>query len=90
MNNITLTNEKIINIVKESLPTLLKEKFGSSYSNPLSNALDEILESEEVKKELKRVIFEVYEEIKTEVDFKTLVRESLINNVINELQKNNR
>ena len=86
MEDIKITNQELITLAKEALPKILKDKFESSYSNPLSDVLDKILKSDSFKLELERIIMEVFDEVKTEVDFKIFVKEAIVNSVVKNLQ----
>lgn len=69
-------------------PVYNKNAFLVKYMcNPLKDALDEVLKSDELKEHLRKLIMEVYEEVSKEVDFKIFVKEAVVRQVIDQLQK---
>jgi|TARA_R100001530_G_scaffold903_1_gene1568 DNA mismatch repair ATPase MutL len=87
VKRVSIDGNEIIKIVNESLPTVLKEKFESSYSNPLRDAIDEAFKSDELKEELTSIVIDATKEIKKTKKFKDFVRESMINRVIDNLRQ---
>lgn len=87
MEDVTISKDEVTKMAQEALPGLLKETFKSDWSNPLKDALDEILKSDELKEHLRKLIMEVYEEVSKEVDFKIFVKEAVVRQVIDQLQK---
>jgi len=71
MENITIKGNELEAIITESIPKILKEKFTSSYSNPLADAITAELKEQDgvIRAYIKSVIVEIVsnEELKKKV-----------------------
>lgn len=61
MENVVIKSNELQKIIEESIPTILKEKFSSSYNNPLSDAITKELteQSGMIRQYIKELILEI-------------------------------
>jgi len=89
MEEVKITTKELLVMAKEALPKIIKDKFGSSYSNPLADAIGDVFKSEDFKSGLQAMILECYNELKDDLNLKVFIKESIVNKVISDLQKRN-
>jgi len=71
MEDVIIKGDELQQIILKSIPEILKEKFKSSYSNPLADAITEVLKEKDgvIKEFIREIISEMLnsEELKKKI-----------------------
>lgn len=80
MQDLKVGGAELEKIISESIPKILKEKFSSSYGNPLADAIQEEIKSQDGL--IKTYIRELIAEILTNEELKKKVANEIISQMI--------
>lgn len=80
MQDITVKGTELQKIIEDALPTIFKEKFSSSYSNPIATMIEEEIKSNDGA--IKLFVRDTINSILNDEKFKDLVTKEVVGSII--------
>ena len=80
MNDITVKGSELEEIIKTALPTIFKEKFSSTYSNPIATMIEDEIKNNDGA--IRLFVRETLTNILDDVKFKDLITKEVIGSIL--------